>query len=103
MHEMGATSTYNQITLSGDRCKQLQSNGTSKFEQTAEWVARQVTEAFPWDEAPQYLIRDRDRIYGAITIPWQKPPSKDLAGSCCPIIRLGGKSNRSSSSAGHAS
>jgi transposase InsO family protein len=33
---------------------------------TAEWVARQITEAFPWDEAPQYLIRDRDRIYGAI-------------------------------------
>src|SRR5277367_6473960 len=33
---------------------------------TAEWVARQITEAFPWDEAPQYLIRDRDGIYGAI-------------------------------------
>ena len=32
---------------------------------TAEWIARQVTEAFPWDEAPRYLIRDRDRIYGA--------------------------------------
>ena len=32
---------------------------------TAEWIARQVTEAFPWDEAPKYLIRDRDRIYGA--------------------------------------
>jgi len=29
---------------------------------TAEWIARQVTEAFPWDDAPQYLIRDRDRI-----------------------------------------
>jgi hypothetical protein len=26
---------------------------------TAEWIARQVTEAFPWDEAPRYLIRDR--------------------------------------------
>jgi transposase InsO family protein len=33
---------------------------------TAEWVARQITEAFPWDEAPHYLIRDRDRIYGAV-------------------------------------
>ena len=33
---------------------------------TAEWIARQITEAFPWDDAPQYLIRDRDRIYGAI-------------------------------------
>ena len=28
---------------------------------TAEWVARQITEEFPWDEAPHYLIRDRDR------------------------------------------
>jgi transposase InsO family protein len=33
---------------------------------TAEWVARQITEAFPWDEAPHYLIRDRDRIYGRV-------------------------------------
>ena len=32
---------------------------------TAEWIARQITEAFPWDEAPHYLIRDRDRVYGA--------------------------------------
>jgi hypothetical protein len=33
---------------------------------TAEWVARQITEAFPWDEAPHYVIRDRDRIYGSV-------------------------------------
>jgi transposase InsO family protein len=33
---------------------------------TAEWVARQIMEAFPWDEAPHYLIRDRDRIYGSV-------------------------------------
>ena len=33
---------------------------------TAEWIARQLTEAFPWNEAPHYLIRDRDRIYGAV-------------------------------------
>jgi transposase InsO family protein len=33
---------------------------------TAEWIARQITEAFPWDDAPEYLIRDRDRIYGTI-------------------------------------
>jgi len=33
---------------------------------TAEWVAQQMTEAFPWDGAPRYMIRDRDRIYGAI-------------------------------------
>jgi transposase InsO family protein len=33
---------------------------------TAEWIACQLTEAFPWNEAPRYLIRDRDRIYGSI-------------------------------------
>jgi transposase InsO family protein len=33
---------------------------------TAEWVARQIAEAFPWDEAPHYLIRDHDRIYGSV-------------------------------------
>jgi transposase InsO family protein len=33
---------------------------------TAEWIGRQLTEAFPWDEAPRYLIRDRDRIYSSI-------------------------------------
>ncbi|SRR6266576_816891 len=32
----------------------------------AEWVARQITEAFPWNEAPRYRIRDRDHIYGAV-------------------------------------
>src|SRR6266851_4851292 len=32
---------------------------------TAEWIARQITEAFPWNEAPRYLIRDRDQVYGA--------------------------------------
>jgi transposase InsO family protein len=31
---------------------------------TARWVSQQITEAFPWDEAPRYLIRDRDSIYG---------------------------------------
>jgi transposase InsO family protein len=33
---------------------------------TAEWIARQITEAFPWNGAPRYMIRDRDRIYGAL-------------------------------------
>ncbi len=31
---------------------------------TADWITRQITEAFPWDQAPQYLIRDRDASYG---------------------------------------
>ena len=33
---------------------------------TAEWVARQITEAFPWNEAPRYMIRDGNCIYGAV-------------------------------------
>ncbi len=31
---------------------------------TAQWTAQQVVAAFPWDEAPRYLLRDRDRISG---------------------------------------
>lgn len=30
----------------------------------AEWTAQQMREAFPWDTAPRYLLRDRDRIFG---------------------------------------
>jgi transposase InsO family protein len=33
---------------------------------TAEWLARQITEAFPWDTAPKYLIRDNDRAFGGV-------------------------------------
>jgi transposase InsO family protein len=33
---------------------------------TADWIARQITEAFPWDQAPRYLLRDRDRSYGTV-------------------------------------
>jgi hypothetical protein len=31
---------------------------------TAEWIAGQVTDAFPWDEAPHHLMRDRDGAFG---------------------------------------
>jgi hypothetical protein len=65
---------------------------------TAEWIARQVTEAFPWDEAPHYIIRDRDRIYGSVVTrrlramgirdkptapasPWQNGVAERLIGS----------------------
>jgi transposase InsO family protein len=33
---------------------------------TAEWLARQITEAFPWSSAPTYLVRDNDGAYGHI-------------------------------------
>ncbi len=33
---------------------------------TAQWLARQITEAFPWDTAPAFLIRDNDGAYGEV-------------------------------------
>jgi transposase InsO family protein len=65
---------------------------------TAEWVARQITEAFPWTEAPRHLIRDRDRVCGAAVMhrlramgirdkpiapgsPWQNGFAERLIGS----------------------
>jgi len=33
---------------------------------TAAWLARQITEAFPWASAPAYLVRDNDRAYGDV-------------------------------------
>jgi transposase InsO family protein len=33
---------------------------------TAEWLARQITEGFPWTSAPAYLVRDNDRAYGHV-------------------------------------
>lgn len=32
---------------------------------TAEWTAHQLLQAFPWNSAPHYLLRDRDRIFGS--------------------------------------
>ncbi len=33
---------------------------------TAEWIARQLTEAYGWEPVPRYIIRDRDSVYGEI-------------------------------------
>jgi hypothetical protein len=33
---------------------------------TVDWVARQIAEAFPWQETPQHLLRDRDALYGHV-------------------------------------
>ena len=33
---------------------------------TAEWIARQLTEACGWEPAPRYIVRDRDRVYGEV-------------------------------------
>ncbi len=65
---------------------------------SAKWTAQQIVEAFPWDTAPRYLLRDRDRIYGqeftsrvdhmgikevktAPRSPWQNPFVERLIGT----------------------
>ena len=65
---------------------------------TQTWLARQITEAFPWDTAPRYLLRDRDTSYGiffqnrvramrieevltAPRSPWQNPYVERIIGS----------------------
>jgi hypothetical protein len=52
------------VILRIDRRDIVSSNVTTN--PTGEWIAWQATEAFPWDGAPGYMIRDRDRIYGAV-------------------------------------
>jgi hypothetical protein len=49
---------YGLVILRLERRRLVWTNVTAH--PTAEWIARQITEAFPWDEAPRYLIRDRD-------------------------------------------
>ncbi len=65
---------------------------------TAQWTAQQLVEAFPFDTAPRYLLRNRDAIYGdrfrrrvrslgvkevmiAPSSPWQSPYVERLVGS----------------------
>ena len=65
---------------------------------TAEWLAQQIVQAFPWNTAPTYLVRDNDRAYGqAFTrrvrtmgirdrptsprSPWQNPYAERLIGT----------------------
>jgi len=53
---------YVFLVLAHDRCRILHFGVTAH--PTAEWTAQQLREAFPWDAAPRYLLRDRDRIFG---------------------------------------
>src|SRR6266508_2798793 len=65
---------------------------------TAEWLAQQIVEAFPWDKAPTYLVRDNDGAYGQAFLtrvrtmgirdrpisprsPWQNPYVERLIGT----------------------
>ena len=84
------------VVLSHDRRRVVHFNVTAH--PTAEWTAQQVIEAFPEDQAPRFLIRDRDSIYGkhfrqrvkhmgieqvviAYRSPWQSPYVERLIGS----------------------
>jgi transposase InsO family protein len=53
---------YVMIILAHDRRNIVLTAVTER--PTAAWLSRQVTEAFPWDTAPRYLLRDRDASYG---------------------------------------
>jgi putative transposase len=65
---------------------------------TAQWTAQQLVEAFPWETAPRYLLRDRDAVYGVVfssraqtlgihevktapRSPWQSPYVERLIGT----------------------
>jgi putative transposase len=84
------------VVLSHHRRKVIHCNVTEN--PTAQWAAQQIVEAFPWDSAPKYLLRDRDAIYGetfrrrvaslgieqvlsAPRSPWQNPYVERLIGT----------------------
>lgn len=87
---------YVLIVLAHSRRRVLHFNVTAN--PTALWTAQQIVEAFPWDTAPKYLLRDRDAIYGgefrkrvhamgieqvlsAPRSPWQNPFVERLIGT----------------------
>jgi transposase InsO family protein len=87
---------YVFIVLSHDRRHIVHFNATEH--PTAQWTAQQLVEAFPFDTAPRYLLRDRDAIYGkkvrrrikslsidevitAPRSPWQNPYVERVIGS----------------------
>jgi putative transposase len=87
---------YALIVLGHDRRRIIHFEVTQNPTQV--WLARQITEAFPWDTAPRYLLRDRDASYGqafrdrvqamginevvtAARSPWQNPYVERVIGS----------------------
>jgi transposase InsO family protein len=87
---------YALIVLGHDRRRIIHFDVTQN--PTQDWLSRQMTEAFPWDTAPRYLLRDRDASYGpafrdrirvmgikdvvtAPRSPWQNPYVERLIGS----------------------
>jgi putative transposase len=87
---------YALIVLSHHRRRVIHFEVTQNPTQV--WLARQITEAFPWGAAPRYLLRDRDTSYGVsfqsrvramgmeevLTAPrsrWQNPYAERIVGS----------------------
>jgi len=87
---------YGFLMLRHDRRRVVHFNVT--VSPTAEWTAQQIVEAFPYEEAPRFILRDRDGIYGEIfrrrvkhmgieevvtacRSPWQNPYVERLIGS----------------------
>jgi putative transposase len=87
---------YALVVLGHERRKVIHFEVTQNPTQV--WLARQITEAFPWDTAPRFLLRDRDASYGqafrdpvqAMTIeevvtaprsPWQNAYVERIIGS----------------------
>ena len=54
---------YLFLVLAHDRRRIIHFNVTAHA--SAEWTAQQLREAFPFEQVPKYLLRDRDRIFGA--------------------------------------
>jgi transposase InsO family protein len=50
------------VVLAHHRQRHIHFNVTAR--PSAEWATQQIVQAFPWDTAPRYLIRDRDSVYG---------------------------------------
>jgi putative transposase len=84
------------VVLAHDRRRILSVNVTSN--PSAVWTANQIVQAFPWESAPRYLLRDRDGIYGAVfrnrvrnlgikeiliarRSPWQNPYAERVIGT----------------------
>jgi len=87
---------YGLVVMNHERRQVVHFNLTAS--PTAAWTAQQIVNAFPYDTAPKYLLRDRDSIYGSVFVqrvlglgvqekliaprsPWQNPFGERLIGS----------------------
>jgi len=67
---------YVLVVMNHERRKIVHFNITDA--PTAAWTAQQVINAFPYDTAPEYLLRDRDSIYGSLFVHTVNMPFRAL-------------------------